>query len=283
MNGYFEGWYYKHQSPDGSVALIPAFHREENGREYATLQVITDSLSRAVQFDTFSFSRRRDLFRLGAHTSFSHKGAHIYVHTPQLRLDGWLRYRNLNPLPHDIMGPFRFVPFMQCRHSIFSLSHRVDGFLRINERMYRFDNAAGYMEGDRGHSFPKQYLWTQANWDRNSIMLSAADIPLANKHFTGCIGAILAHGKTYRFATYTGAHVEYADKRTLVLRQGDVRIQVESLGDGNGQPLGAPEQGRMSRTIHENLSCPVHYQIWRGRERLMDVVSREASFESAWN
>lgn len=283
MNGYFEGWYFKHQSPDGSVALIPAYHREENGREYATLQVITDSLSRAVRFDSFSFNRRRDLFRLGDYTSFSHKGTHIYVHTPQLRVDGWLRYRGLSPLPHDIMGPFRFVPFMQCRHSVFSLSHRVDGFLRINERLYTYENAPGYMEGDRGNSFPKQYLWTQANWGRNSIMLSVADIPLAKKHFTGCIGAVLAGGQVYRFATYTGARVEYVDNRTLVLRQGDVRIQAESLGDSSGQPLSAPHQGRMSRTIHENLSAPVRYQIWRGGERLMNVLSQRASFESAWD
>lgn len=283
MNGYFEGWYFKHQSPEGTVALIPAYHREKNGREYATLQVITDSMSHGVQFDSFYFNRRSGLFHLGDYSSFSHKGAHVYLHTPQLRVDGWLRYRNLSPLPHDIMGPFRFVPFMQCRHSVFSLRHRVDGFLRINEKMYTFENAIGYMEGDRGYSFPDKYLWTQAHLGENSIMLSAADIPLAKKHFTGCIGAILTGGKTYRFATYTGARVEYADNRTLILRQGDIRIQAEALEHDRGQPLRAPKQGRMSRTVHENLSCPVRYQVWQGGERLMNVLSPHASFESAWD
>ena len=39
---YFEGWYFKHQNPQGQTpALIPAFHIGGEGRRTASLQVIS--------------------------------------------------------------------------------------------------------------------------------------------------------------------------------------------------------------------------------------------------
>lgn len=85
------------------------------------------------------------------------------------------------------MGPFSYVPFMECRHGVFSMTNTVSGCLSINGHAYRFDNDVGYIEGDRGRSLPKVYAWTQCNFfDESpcSIMLSIADIPLGSIHFT---------------------------------------------------------------------------------------------------
>ena len=38
---YFEGWYLKHQGPEGELALIPAIHQRRGGERSATIQVIT--------------------------------------------------------------------------------------------------------------------------------------------------------------------------------------------------------------------------------------------------
>lgn len=39
---YFEGWYFKHQNPQGqTLALIPAFHVDKEGCRTASLQVIS--------------------------------------------------------------------------------------------------------------------------------------------------------------------------------------------------------------------------------------------------
>lgn len=76
------------------------------------------------------------------------------------------------------MGPFQFVPFMQCRHSVFSMKHQVNEQITINGQIYKFKNGIGYMEGDRGYSFPKQYIWMQCCFNDGSLMLSVADIIL---------------------------------------------------------------------------------------------------------
>ena len=49
-----------------------------------------------------------------------------------------------------------FIPFMECRHSVWSMRHLVNGELSVNGKRYSFQNALGYWEGDRGSSFPKE-------------------------------------------------------------------------------------------------------------------------------
>lgn len=49
---------------------------------------------------------------------------------------------------------------------------------RVNGREYSFRSAWGYWEGDRGRSFPREYVWTQCCFRGGSLMLSVADIPL---------------------------------------------------------------------------------------------------------
>lgn len=61
------------------------------------------------------------------------------------------------------------------------------------------------MEGDRGYSFPRNYVWTQCSFPDGALMLSIADIPIGGFHFTGVISIVLLHGKEYRLATYLGS------------------------------------------------------------------------------
>lgn len=80
-----------------------------------------------------------------------------------------------------------FIPafhLMQCRHSVFSMGHRVDGQLTINGQVYHFQNDMGYIEGDCGSSFPERYIWTQCSFPNGSLMLSVADIPLYGLHLS---------------------------------------------------------------------------------------------------
>ena len=59
------------------------------------------------------------------------------------------------------MGPFSYIPGMECRHAVYSMKHTVNGEIRVNEQIIRFKNDMGYMEGDSGTSFPDRYIWTQ--------------------------------------------------------------------------------------------------------------------------
>ena len=64
----------------------------------------------------------------------------------------------------DIMGSFRFFAGMQCAHGVVSMEHSLSGTLELNGRQLEFSDRTGYIETDRGRSFPSEYLWTQCTW-----------------------------------------------------------------------------------------------------------------------
>ena len=111
-------------------------------------------------------------------------------------------------------------------------------------------------------------------------MLSIATIPLGAAGFTGCICAVVHQGREYRLATYRGVRIEEWSGSGAVIHQGRYRLAVEVL-EGAGQPLRAPAEGAMVRTIHESLCARLRYRFWEGEKLLFDHVDSQASFEYA--
>ncbi|WP_434309294.1 hypothetical protein [Hominifimenecus sp. rT4P-3] len=280
---YFEGWYLKHQNEDQSIAFIPSFHQGADGKKTAFLQMITEKKSWRLRFSNAEFHRGRKSFyaRMDG-VECTEKGCQFQLRENGIWLEGKLTYSSLTPLKWDIMGPFQFAPGLPCRHQVFSLTHRVDGRLSLNGREYVFRNGTGYVEGDRGDSFPEAYLWTQYLDKNLSIMASAAKIPVGKKSFIGCIGVIWIKGKEYRLGTYLGARVIYADAKKLIIRQGNALFSAECM-ENSPQALCAPRQGMMRRVIYENLACQVHYQFIKDGKTLLDFTERRASFEMDGN
>jgi len=247
MKDYFCGWYFKIQTKDKTIAIIPAIHGAGQSST-CSIQFITDT-----------------------ETNVS------------ANVTGWLQFADLTPIKYDIMGPFQFVPCMECRHSVYSMMHRVDGVLMIEGKEYQFEDALGYWEGDRGYSFPKKYAWTHCFIEKSgllqgSLMLSVADIPLAGFHFTGIIGIVYWKGKEYRFATYLGARVVQVERKSLLIRQGNMELEVRLLEE-KAHPLQAPVGGKMSRIIRENVSCKAFYRFRIKGQTIFMYETEQASFE----
>ena len=277
---YFEGWYFKCQTPDGrAVALIPAFHICKNKEPYASIQVITKEQAWYLEYPASAFTSRRDRLHIeiGANR-FSDGGVLLNVQRNGLSLHGRVEFGPLQMLKSDIMGPFRWLANMECAHSVISMKHTLQGQLELNGSVFNFSEGNGYMEADRGRSFPSTYLWTQCLWDNCSLMLSVATIPLGKLHFTGCICGIILQGKEYRLATYRGVRVLDWGCKGAVLCQGNYRLEVALL-EQKPQPLRAPSDGNMSRTIHESLCARVRYRFWQGDRLLFDHTDDHASFE----
>lgn len=279
MHRRFEGWYFK-QEAAASLALIPALHAG-SGVLTASLQVVTEEGAVCLPFPPGSLTvdRRGPHIRLGENR-FGPEGLHLAVHADGMDLSGDLRYTAPARPRSDIMGPFSFLP-MECRHSVFSMRHGVSGTLRLNGRLLDFNGGTGYIEGDRGRSFPRRYLWTQCSFPDGTLMLSAADIPFAGLRFTGVIGFVYLNGREKRITTYLGARPARLKSGLAVVRQGAYTLSAEFL-DGRDAHLSAPRQGEMTRLIRESLCCRVRYRFCRGETVLLDFVSDRASFENEY-
>lgn len=275
MTPYFEGWYFKHQTEAHTLCLIPGL--ADSG---AFIQVITEDASYVVDFplEQYHAYSRAPLVAVDENR-FSRRGIHLSIHTPKLSLAGTVHYHGLTPLRHDIMGPFALLP-METHHTVVSMSHGLSGSLRLNGHPICFDGGRGYIEGDRGRSFPKQYAWVQCNaFSQNaSIMLSIAQIPLGPARFWGCIGVVWLDGRECRFATYKGVRILRRSRERLEVAQGSCRLVVEPDAQG-GHKLAAPSGGRMVRTIHENAQTRARFRFYEGERLLLDEESGLVGFE----
>ncbi|MGN0518072.1 MAG: hypothetical protein ACI4II_05055 [Acutalibacteraceae bacterium] len=276
MKKYFCGWYFKCQSENHTVAIIPAFHIADSTKS-SSIQIITDNGSLCCSFDYEKFKKNKSEVEL-ADCTFNKNGLKLYIAKDGVCAYGEICFGDFVPIKYDIMGPFKYVPFMECRHSVVSMIHSADGILEINGEKFIFNNAYGYIEGDRGRSFPKRYAWSHSFFDEGSIMLSVADIPFCGGCFTGIICAVYWRDKEYRIATYLGARVSKINDGEIVIKQGDLTLTA-ILMDEKSYTLNAPISGNMVRTIHENASCRAYYKVERGKKLLFEFETDKASFE----
>jgi len=282
LNKTFRGLYFKQASGARAIAFIGAIARDGRGGESALIQV-------ALPDGAFC-------------ASYPAAGARVDMAGPAVeigpnRLDasglvvdlagggrsarGALRFGPLARPRGDIMGPFRFLPGMECRHHLYSKAHEVSGSLQVDGHAWDFDGALGYIEGDSGRSFPGRYLWTQClrrEGEPRSVMLSAAEIPFCGARFTGTVGFVLLNDREIRLATYLGARVREIRGGRVTVQQGEYTLIAE-FDRTQAVSLRAPVAGGMARAIGESLSGRARYRMTRGGRVLFDFTAGDASFE----
>ena len=284
---YFEGWYFKHVSADFSQSwsFIPGISRgETSGEGYSFVQAIEGKTGRTWWFEyplsAFEASSRSLDIRVGA-SRFSAAGISLNLEGEGTRFRGELTYGELKAPPlrifsPGVMGPFSFLPFMQCRHGLVSIDHRVEGSLEQAGRMVDMGAGRGYIEKDWGSSMPSSWIWTQSNnfpGRGDSFMLSIADIPWLGKRFTGFLCAARLGGRFIREATYTGARIEgfRLDDREIGLSIVRGSSTIEFLATrSRGGLLRAPVKGLLSRRIAESGDAKVALRWTRGDELLFE-------------
>lgn len=281
MKSQFTGWYFKQRSGENVVAFIPAVHTDRHKKRTGSLQIVLPGRSFYLELPgSVSICRGLPVF-IAPGCAFSPAGLELNIERADISISGRLSYADPARPRGDIMGPFRFVPLMECRHSVFSLTHAVDGRLVINGSVFDFLGGTGYIEGDRGRSFPDRYVWTHCDWFDSgpcSLMLSAATVRPLGREFTGIIGAVFYKGREYRLATYKGAKLLEVGGGSVSVRQGGCTLTARLEKEG-GQVLRAPVSGAMTRLIKENIACRARYIFTENERVLFDFTSNTASFE----
>ncbi len=269
---YFEGWFFKHSSKAGSLAVIPGVFRGVSGKDdTAFIQVL---LSNPVQsffvrypFRSFHSDKKRFDIQIGE-SSFSLEGAAVCIN--EIELEARLAYSKIvtletSVLSPSIMGPFSYLPGMQCNHGVLSLRHEVNGYACCGDRRMDFDNADGYIEKDWGEAFPESWVWMQCADKESAFMCSIARIPLGIFSFTGLICVLLADGKQYRFATYNGGKLERLEMKkgsvTAEITKKNLRLAVNACNESFGS-LKAPTKTGMDRVIAESIGAKYRISLF---------------------
>lgn len=295
---FFEGWYYK--LVDGSerhrYAIIPGiFSSDDPDEHHAFIQVLDGSTGEATyhRFAPEAFRAASDAFDVWIGSNhFWQDGFELDIADHQLEASG--RVELIDPVPWPvtwrslgIMGPYGWVPRMECNHGVVSLDHRLEGALSVDGARIELSGGRGYVEKDWGAAFPAGYVWIQSNhFDQLGVSFvgSIAIIPWLFSSFPGFIIGLWLDGRLYRFATYTGAetrHLRIADESIeWVVADGEHTLSIEARRAKGGLLLG-PTRDRMSDRIGETMLSEVSVELETSAgDRIFAGVGRNAGLEA---
>lgn len=296
-NRYFEGWYYKVISPDEkhAFAFIPGIAMDENGEKQSFIQVL-DGKKLTAEYHKFSadvFRPEAETFSLSLDKSFFTERS-IKVELPNIQAD--LRFSNQVPWPKPwyspgIMGPFSFIPFMQCYHGIVSMDHDISGEITVDGNTIDMNGGKGYMEKDWGRSFPSAYIWMQSNHFSEpgiSFKSSVAKIPWLGSSFVGFIAGLWLKDKLYRFTTYNFTRLKksYADQDIVEVHMENPSYRLEILAHREeATELASPISGFMDGRIEESMNARLEVTLTEKKSGtiIFQDTGRNAGLEVAGN
>lgn len=283
---YFEGWYFKHSggagegpgsTAHGIWSFIPGMAIGESRADgYSFVQAIEGRTGRSWWFqyplDAFDAKESGLDIRVGPNR-FGSAGISLDLSDGAASIRGEFSYGSFNamrfaPWAPGVMGPYSFVPRMECNHGLVSLDHRIDGWVEVDGARSEFNDGRGYIEKDWGISMPRCWIWTQSNdFPRrgDSVMLSVARVPWMGSAFNGFLCTASIAGRHALFATWNGSRIVSlaADEAEVVCRierrarGGTESITLRMLRSRGGL-LRAPVQGLLSRRIAEAADAALY-------------------------
>jgi hypothetical protein len=292
---YFEGWYFKLLSADEqhALAFVPGVAMDEKGNQQAFIQALDGKKLTAVyhKYPFDQFVPQPGKFNLHLANSFFSKEK-MYLQLPNIK--GELKFDGLTPWPNpwyspNIMGPFSFLPFMQCYHGILSMNHRIQGALEIDGQVVDFTNGKGYIEKEWGRSFPSGYIWMQTNHFSDpdiSLKSSVAKIPYMGFSFVGYIAGLWLHDRLLEFTTYNGTKLRhsFADKQHVALVYENNNYRLEIIAHRRAATaLASPVASFMDGRIEESMTSSVDVQLTERRSKkvLLEDTGRHAALAVA--
>jgi len=290
---FFEGWYYKCVNADATeaIAIIPGVAMDGSGEKQAFIQVL-DGLRLTADYVKFPFSSFK-----ASKTSFEVEIENNAFARNKLKLDlpklkGELKFQNQVPWPSSvlspgIMGPFSFVPFMECYHGILSLDHSIEGSLEIDGRTVDFTGGRGYMEKDWGSSFPSAYFWMQSNHFSTpgiSVKASVAKIPWLGSSFVGFIAGVYFNNQLIQFTTYNRTKLTRSaatEKEVkLTFKNKRYKLIIKALRN-DATELASPIGGFMDGRIKESMTSEIQVKLYEKGKLIFDDVGKNTGLEVA--
>jgi hypothetical protein len=292
---YFEGLYFKivNRTEDRIFAIIPGISMDSKGERHSFIQVL-DGVNLKSEYYSFGFEEfiaapKAFRIKIGANF-FSNEGIKIELPeiSGELEMSEQVRWPSSWYSP-GVMGPYSFVPFMECNHGILSMNHSLSGGLKINNEIIDFSGGKGYTEKDWGKSFPEAYIWMHSNHfdhDMVSMKISVAKIPWMGSSFVGFISGLWFNGKIFEFTKYNNSRLrklEITDEKVfLVLENKNYKMEI-SCSRPSATKLASPISGNMSGHIHESMKALMALSLYDkvNNKVLLEAKGRNSALEVA--
>lgn len=275
---YFEGWYFKLIDKDRKtvLAVIPGIALGKSAQDAHSFIQVIDAMSGKTEYYRFAYEdfktdKTKFSVQIGPN-EFSDNRIKLELNHGAYPIRGELLFQNIIKYPVSflspgIMGPFSFVPCMECYHGVVNIHHTISGHLNIGGLPVDMSGGDGYIEKDWGKSFPDSWIWLQANhFERQGdcFMFSMARIPWLGKSFTGLISFLKTDKGFYKFATYNGSKITQLDFDGSILhatvRNKKYSLEFTTKYSKSGILI-APKNGLMHREIQESITAEIALRL----------------------
>ncbi|CAF0937922.1 unnamed protein product [Rotaria sordida] len=295
---FFEGWYYKIVSNEynNTFVIIPGVHMNDSKR-HSFIMIAYDNISHYFHFPYETLSSSFDEFQLTIDNKkniFSYNKIIIDVQPKTNNDDATESFQmNLTLSSHifipdllwiipGTMGPYSWIPTMQCYHHVLSMKNYIHGSIKINQNEKQFISGIGYIEKDWGHSFPSIWIWGQANqWENLSSTSSSASLFFSlalipwyfNIEFAGFLIVFEYNNEFYRFNTYLQSIIHDLSinihTNQISFNVYDVLFQYKlhistyynELENIYSAMLYGPRYDRMEKYVKEFLTKNIHFNV----------------------
>jgi tocopherol cyclase len=292
---YFEGWYFKVVNYDETkaFAFIPGIAMSKTGEKHAFIQVLDGKKLTAhyYKFEAEMFNPNPDHFQINIGDNYFSE-QELQINLPKIKAN--LQFSGNIPWPNKwyspgIMGPYAFLPFMECYHGIVSMDHIITGQIEVDGEILDFGNGRGYIEKDWGQSFPSAYIWLQSNHFSSSgisVKISVAKIPYLGYSFIGFIAGIWLNNQLIQFTTYNRSSLRKSiidTEKVELLMQNENHILEILVRREAATALASPILGLMDGRIEESMNALVEVNLTDRKtgKSIFTDVGRNAGLEVA--
>lgn len=282
----FEGWFVKvhDKKKDLLFSVIIGYATGDDPHGFIQFQESTshDTIYERFSLEEIKVRNYPFVFELG-NNRLSEKALRINLEEVKLGI----KFNDVTPLKKsflkpNIMGFLSHLP-NECNHAIISMDHQVEGHLNLFGQAYTFTNAKGYIEKDWGTSFPKAYVWAQANpWKESSVVFSYATVPMLGKSATGFFLVVYHQGEEHRFSSIEGAkmleHHVTPKGFSCTIRKKKYLVYLE-FEQHNPVSLKSPNAGSMDGFIKESLDGSLIFRMKKEEHLLINLETEKASID----
>lgn len=292
----FENWYFKlvDGNKEKTLDILIEMHSTKQGKE-AYIQVMGNAIHEVicVHYPIESIRSEETEIQIGENVlgleqitlnikkeDFHLKGELILSHHKQLKQSLWVP---------GLMGPYKYLPFLESYHEVLSLEHTLMGSLWINENKIVFDEGKGYIEKDWGKATPNVWLWAQCNHFKRkdvALMIGVARLPIFFDYYTCFSIPIYYKDRVEIFSNYNGGHLSklyrYKGYVHLIITQKSKILDIKIYGSDENSCT-ASKSSHMIRDVYACDTAKIEVLITENGQTVFEEVGTLCELEMGGN
>ena len=296
---FFEGWYFKlvDARQQEVFAFIPGILKGRTTTDSHSFIHLVDggnAFMHYLRLPPQQFTAARKSFDVSVgENSFSLQGLELAVDEPEFSVRGRLAFSQVRKWPDSVfspgsMGPYNFLPRMQCYSQVCAMDMEISGQLQVNGRSADLDGGRAYVEKNWGSAFPYSWIWVQGNSfpSRASISCSLGHIPMPlGTSFRGFLIGLMVEDQFYAFTTANRSKIHIQQSGSDIVMQVMSKKHLLTIATAtekeNFITLLGPRQGQMVPLLQENLQGRVSVKLQQRNDNriLFQQTSRCAGIE----